>query len=131
MERLPFRDAIFDLVIAHGIWNLAKSSTEFRGGVAEAARVIKPGGALFVFTFSRHTLPVRAKPVTGEAFVYTQFSGQRQCFLTEEQLIGELGAHGFTPDSRVPLTEHNRRVDGVVSGGGPVIYEAAFRRSVE
>jgi SAM-dependent methyltransferase len=131
MERLPFRDAVFDLVIAHGIWNLAKSAAEFRGGVAEAARVLKPGGALFVFTFSRHTLPVRAKPVAGEEFVYTQFSGQRQCFLTEAQLAGELRAHGFVPDARVPLTEYNRRVGGVVSGGGPVIYEAAFLRSAE
>ena len=51
--------------------------------VDEAARVAKPGAGLFVFTFSRHTLPAETLPVAGEPFVFTQFSGEPQCFLTE------------------------------------------------
>src|SRR6478735_8672585 len=65
MQRLPVRDRSVDLVIAHGIWNLARSGDEFRRAVAEAARVAKPGGRLFVFTFSRHTLSDNAEPVAG------------------------------------------------------------------
>ena len=128
MDRVPFADRTFDLIVAHGIWNLARSAIEFRSAVQEAARVAKPDAALFVFTFSRNTLPPDAEPVTGEPFVFTQFSGQPQCFLTEAQLLSELGEAGFASDSAVPLREYNRRPPGVVSTGAPVIYEAAFRR---
>jgi SAM-dependent methyltransferase len=130
MEHLPIASASVDLVIAHGIWNLARSTAQFRAAVREAARAARPGAALFVFTFSRTTLPESARPVPGEAFVFTEFSGEPQCFLTEDQLIGELREAGFVPDSSVPLTEHNRRRAGALhSGGPPVIYEATFRRA--
>src|SRR6478735_5713029 len=98
MESIPARDGSFDLVIAHGIWNLARSAAQFRLALGEAARVAKPGAALFVFTFSRNTLPPRTEPVAGEPFVFTQFSGEPQCFLTEAQLVTELGRLGFVPD---------------------------------
>lgn len=129
MHALPIQSYTCDLIVAHGIWNLARSAAEFRAGVFEAARVAKSGAGLFVFTFSRHTLPAEAEPVAGEPFVYTQFSGDRQCFVTEEQLIEELAAAGFTRDADVPLREYNRPRSGQLPGtGGPVIYEAAFRR---
>lgn len=88
----------------------------------------KIGAGLFVFTFSRHTLPPNAEPVGGEAFVFTQFSGEPQCFLTEVQLVSELGAAGFMREPSVPLSEYNRPGPGTLRGGAPVIYEAAFRR---
>jgi hypothetical protein len=60
--------------------------------------------------------------------VFTQFSGQPQCFLTEEQLVSELGAAGFAPEPSVPLTEYNRSTPRTLGPGTPpVIYEAAFR----
>jgi hypothetical protein len=81
-----------------------------------------------VFTFSRNTLPAETRPVDGETFVFTEFSGQPQCFLTAEELFAELDAVGFVPDPSVALTEHNRRRSGALHAGGPpVIYEAAFR----
>jgi SAM-dependent methyltransferase len=129
MEHLPFRDATFDVVVAHGIWNLARSAAEFRRGIAEAARVARPGAGLFVFTFSRHTLPADAAPVPGEAFVFTQFAGEPQCFLTEEELTAELGRGGFLKDPPGPLTEYNRPDPGrTLARCGPVIYEGTFRR---
>lgn len=128
METLPIADASADLVIAHGIWNLAASTQQFRQAVSEGARVAKPGAALFVFTFSRHTLPDAAAPVPGESFVFTQFSGRPQCFLTEDQLLTEMANAGFDPDPGVPLREYNRPSQNTVQIGGPVIYEAAFRR---
>ena len=129
MESIPARDRSFDLVIAHGIWNLARSTAQFRRALSEAARVARPGAGLFVFTFSRNTLPPQTEPVAGEPFVFTQFSGEPQCFLTEIQLIAELGRVGFTPDPGVPLREYNRPQPGaLVTGTMPVIYEAAFRR---
>lgn len=129
MDAIPGRDRCFDLVVAHGIWNLARSSAEFRRALDETARVAKPGAGLFVFTFSRNTFLPQTDPVPGESFVFTQFSGQPQCFLSEDQLVSELGAAGFVPEPAVPLTEYNRPRPGALqSGAPPVIYEAGFRR---
>ena len=130
MHELPFTARSFDFVVAHGIWNLARSGSEFRLAVAEAARVARPGSALFVFTFSRSTLPPDAQPVPHESFVFTQFSGQPQCFLTEEQLVTELEAVGFSSDQKTPLRELNLPRPGTLySCGAPVIYEGIFRRT--
>jgi SAM-dependent methyltransferase len=129
MDAIPVRDCSFDLVIAHGIWNLARSGAEFRSAIAEAARVSKPGAGLFVFTFSRNTFPPQTDPVPGETFVFTEFSGQPQCFLNADQLVSELGFAGFAPDPAVPMTEYNRPGPGTLQTGKlPVIYEAGFRR---
>jgi SAM-dependent methyltransferase len=129
MDIIPARDRSFDVVVAHGIWNLARSSGEFRRAVREAARVSRPGAGLFVFTFSRNTLPADARPIPGEGFVFTQFSGQPQCFLTERELVSELRTGGFVPDPERPLTEYNRPRPGELrASGGPVIYEGMFRR---
>lgn len=128
MDRLPSADLSFDLVIAHGILNLARSTAEFRRALAELARVARPGAGLFVFTFSRNTIPAEARPVADEEFVFTEFSGQPQCFLTEAQLLSEMDDAGFPPDPAVPLTEYNRPPLGTLcTGTMPVIYEAAFR----
>jgi ubiquinone/menaquinone biosynthesis C-methylase UbiE len=130
MDQLPIRPRSIDLVIAHGIWNLARSAAEFRRAIREAARVARPGAGLFVFTFSRNTLPPGVEPVAGEPFVFTQFSGQPQCFLTDGQLVSEMASAGFAVDPTVPLTEYNRpRPGALATGAVPVIYEAAFRFS--
>jgi ubiquinone/menaquinone biosynthesis C-methylase UbiE len=128
MDAIPIRDTSIDLIVAHGIWNLARSGGEFRRAVAEAARVARPGTALFVFTFSRNTLPPSAEPLPGETFVFTQFSGAPQCFLTEGQLLDELRSAGFSPDPGLPIRELNRPAPGSLHvGSGPVIYEGGFR----
>jgi SAM-dependent methyltransferase len=129
MDDIPARDASFDLVVAHGVWNLARSAVEFRRAVGEAARVARPGAGLFVFTFSRNTFSPETPAVAGEPFVFTQFSGEPQCFLTEAQLVAELGGTGFVRDPAVVFREYNRPRAGTLPGGRvPVIYEAAFRR---
>jgi SAM-dependent methyltransferase len=130
MHALPVRDRSIDLIVAHGVWNLARSGAEFRQAVAEAARAAAPGAALFVFTFSRHTLPPDTAPVAGETFVFTQFSGAPQVFLTRDQLVDEMHAAGFDGDPDFPIRELNLPAPGQVRvGGAPVIYEAAFRKT--
>jgi SAM-dependent methyltransferase len=130
MDRLPVADRTADLIVAHGIWNLARSGAEFRRAVREAARIARPGAGLFVFTFSRRTIPDAASPIAGETFVFTEFSGQPQVFLTAGQLLEELAAVGFVPDPAVALTEHNVPPPGALRApSGPVIYEAAFHFS--
>lgn len=128
MDCLPVPSRGADFIVAHGIWNLADSGVTFRRAVAEAARVAAPGAPLFVFTFSRHTLEPEAQPVPGERFVFTQFSGRPQCFLTEEELVTELQNAGFDPEPGIPIREYNRRHPGALLNGRPVIYEGVFRR---
>jgi len=130
MDALPVASRTIDLIIAHGIWNLAGSGAEFRRAVGEAGRVARAGAALFVFTFSRHTVPPEATPVAGEPFVFTEFSGEPQCFLTEAQLDAKLARTGFIRDAGVPFHEYNLPKPGALPAGkAPVIYEAAFRRA--
>jgi ubiquinone/menaquinone biosynthesis C-methylase UbiE len=124
MEQLPVEDQSFDFIVAHGIWNLARSAVEFRQGMREAARAARPGAALFIYTFSRNSLPPSSVPVNGEPFVFTEFSGRPQCFLTETQLIEELRTAGFEPEPGHPITEYSQQE----TGPKPAIYEAIFRR---
>lgn len=128
MDVVPAPEKTFDLIIAHGIWNLAASAAEFRRAVADAARVAAPGAGLFVFTFSRHTLPPDLTPVPGEPYAYTEFSGRPQTFLTRDQLVDEMARAGFILDDAIPFEEHNRPPDGTVHVlRTPVLFEAAFR----
>jgi ubiquinone/menaquinone biosynthesis C-methylase UbiE len=128
MDALPVRDRSCDLIIAHGIWNLAPSAATFRRAVREAARVARASAGLFVFTFSRNTLTPQATPLSGEPFVFTDFSGAPQCFLTEDQLVSELASAGFAIDPAVGIRELNRPVSGTLrTTGAPVIYEGTFR----
>lgn len=123
MDRLPVDNRSCDFIVAHGIWNLARSAVEFRAALKEAARVARPGAALFVYTFARSTLARDALPVAGETFVFTQFSGAPQCFLTEAELLEELGAVGFAPEAGRPIKEYARPPNG----SKPAIYEGIFR----
>ena len=128
MEHLPIAGASMDVIVAHGIWNLARTTAQFRAAVREAARVARPGGSLFVFTFSRSTLPDSDRPL--ERYVHTRFSGGPQIFLTVDELVEELAAAGFSVDPSIPIVEHNRRPKGAVYvGGAPVFIEGAFRYS--
>jgi len=114
--------------VAHGIWNLARTTAQFRAAVGESSRIARTGAALFVFTFSRHTLPPNADPLPGEPFVFSEFAGDPQVFLTRDELLLELRAAGFAPESAVPLVEHHLPRPGqITSGTGPVIFEGGFR----
>jgi SAM-dependent methyltransferase len=128
MDHLPVASQSCELIVAHGIWNLARTGTEFRDAVREAARVAAPDAALFVFTFSRDTLAAAAEPVAGESFVFEDAQGERHVFLTANQLVGELHEAGFALDAAVPLREVNPRASNrLITIGSPVIWEGAFR----
>src|SRR4029453_13950382 len=46
MEHLPIQSRSMDFIVAHGIWNLARTTAQFRSAVGEAARVATPGALL-------------------------------------------------------------------------------------
>ena len=66
--------------------------------------------------------------VQNQRFVFTQFSGAPQVFLTRSQLIDEMVSAGFTVDPDLSLRELNVPPAGVAQiSGPPAIFEAAFR----
>jgi SAM-dependent methyltransferase len=128
MAWLPVPGRSCDLVVAHGIWNLARTDRQFRAAIQESSRVAKNHAALFVFTFSRSTLPAGAQPVPGESRVFAGVSGEPQVFLTKQQLLDDLGAAGFAPDPSLPIEELNPRRQGMLAAAGsPVIWQGGFR----
>jgi len=128
MENLPVPDAAFELVIAHGVWNLAGSDRQLEAAMAEAARVARPKAGLFVFTFSRNTLADDVEPAPGQRYAFTEFAGTPQTFVTENELDTLLGAVGFDREHPGPLTEFNR--PGPLAPGStarhPVIWEGTW-----
>lgn len=113
----------FDLVIAHGVWNLADSDEVFLRAVDEAARAARPSAGLFVFTFARVPSTPAAPP--GSRFAVPMADGTARCYVTEGQLDEVLAAQGFRREPG-PLTLYN-----AVSrpGSVPPIFEGLWTRS--
>jgi demethylmenaquinone methyltransferase/2-methoxy-6-polyprenyl-1,4-benzoquinol methylase len=85
--RLPFSDGVFDAVtVAFGIRNFEHTAR----GLAEAARVLRPGGLLGVLEFLR---PSDANPLTGLGALY------RRHFLPLIATLagGDPGAYRYLP----------------------------------
>src|SRR5688572_16116153 len=60
MHELPFAARSVDFIVAHGIWNLARSGSEFRLALAEAARVARPERHVRVHILSEYPAAGRA-----------------------------------------------------------------------
>ena len=114
---LPFPSASFDLVtVAFGLRNIADTA----GGLAEMARVCRPGGRLAILEFSLPRFaPVRAAylwyfrnvlPLLGNAVArnasnaYTYLNQSVEEFPSGERLAGLVRAAGFDRVEMLPLT---------------------------
>ena len=115
--QLPFADATFDLVtVAFGLRNIADTAR----GLAEMARVCKPGGQLAVLEFSlprqrmvragylwyfRNVLPRIGNAVARNASdAYTYLNQSVEEFPSGEALAALLRQAGFTTVDMLPLT---------------------------
>jgi demethylmenaquinone methyltransferase/2-methoxy-6-polyprenyl-1,4-benzoquinol methylase len=115
-ERLPFADCSFDLyTIAFGIRNV----TRLDGALAEARRVLKPGGRFLCLEFtpsvapllrplydlySFRILPLIGQVVTGDRDAYTYLVESIRRFPPPETLAREMEAAGLGPSSFRTLT---------------------------
>jgi demethylmenaquinone methyltransferase/2-methoxy-6-polyprenyl-1,4-benzoquinol methylase len=114
---LPFPDATFDLVtVAFGLRNIAETSR----GLAEMARVCKPGGRLAILEFSlpknviirnaylwyfRRVLPFIGNTVArNRSDAYTYLNQSVEAFPSGEALASLVRAAGFDRVEMVPLT---------------------------
>lgn len=107
-QRLPFPAESFDLVtIAYGLRNLEEPAR----GLAEFARVLRPGGRLVVLEFPpppggifgslvrfwfRHVLPTVGGLVSGSRAAYTYLPESVEGFLTPRDLTTLLLQAGFS-----------------------------------
>jgi demethylmenaquinone methyltransferase/2-methoxy-6-polyprenyl-1,4-benzoquinol methylase len=113
---LPFPAATFDgCMIAFGIRNLA----DVDAGLAEMARVLKPGGRLVILEFSlptsravrsfyllyfRHVLPRVGRWVSKHTSAYSYLPASVQDFPEPSQLSARMVASGFAAVGHRPLT---------------------------
>lgn len=128
MDQLPFAEASFDLVVAHGVWNLAGSDGQFLRAVAEAGRVARPGATLFVFTFARLAAGGLAVPgpQAGESrFAVPSADGSARCYTSAADLDQVLEAVGFLRPTEAPLTLYNAVPR---PGSAPPIYEGVWQK---
>ena len=114
---LPFPDASFDLVtVAFGLRNIADTGR----GLAEMARVCRPGGRLAILEFSlpanavvrlgylwyfRHVLPRIGNAVArNRSDAYTYLNRSVEAFPSGDALAAMIRAAGFDRVEQVPLT---------------------------
>ena len=112
---LPFADASFDLVTsAFGLRNLAN----YRAGLEEICRVLKPGGEFGILDFSepggwlgklygfyfRRILPKIGTMISGVRGPYAYLPASVEKFPTPETLQEQMRAAGFTDVSWTPYS---------------------------
>jgi demethylmenaquinone methyltransferase / 2-methoxy-6-polyprenyl-1,4-benzoquinol methylase len=114
--RLPMADGSFDAIsIAFGFRNL----TNYRGGLQELARVLKPGGVLAILEFShppgmfmrtayglysRFILPAVGRIVSGSREAYAYLPESIRKFPPAEELKRMVSEAGFSESSYELLT---------------------------
>jgi tellurite methyltransferase len=108
LERLPYQDEEFDVVLCSAVLHFARSEVHFRQMVKEMWRVLKPGGMLFC-RFGT-TLGLEGKLQQVEDRFYRMAHGP-VWFLADEKLLAELemelGAEKLEPLKTV-LVEQER-----------------------
>lgn len=89
----------FNLVVALGIFQSARTRTEWDRSVSETARILVPGGTLLVAHFTPRTdiTGEGVHPVPGESHVYDGFSAGRMVLFEASALDAAMARHGLTP----------------------------------
>lgn len=122
---LPFADGAFDVAtMGFGLRNLA----DYRAGIAEAARVVKPGGAVLILEFAppentailfgyrlylRFAIPIIGGILTGRRAAYEHLADTIAGFLGPRQVVEMMADCGLSNPAATRLT-----------GGIAYIYKA-------
>jgi tellurite methyltransferase len=87
VEKMPFEDNIFDLVISNAVLHFAENEQHFRNMLIEMWRVVKSQGILFVRLASSIGIEKLIEPL-GNGRYYLPDESER--FLVDESLLAEV-----------------------------------------
>ena len=82
IERMPFADAAFDVVLCNSVLHFARDEAHFAGMLAELWRVVRPGGLLFCRLGSR--IGMDFEQVRPDIFLVGDGS---EWFLVDEEML--------------------------------------------
>ena len=128
MESLPAPDGAFDLLVAHGIWNLARSTTRVPFGRRRGrARRRAWRCALRVHLLAAHLAACRGTGARRGLRLHAVL-GPAAMLRHPRAIAGGTRQVGFVLDETIPMSEHNLPAAGAIHAvRAPVIFEAAFR----
>jgi SAM-dependent methyltransferase len=94
-----YPEAMFDLVVALGIYHCSESLDLWQSAVAETSRVLKPRGRLLLAHFTPDTDPTGegVRSVPQEPHVYTGFGEARHILLERDELDKALANYDLIP----------------------------------
>ena len=126
MEDLSdFRDGMFGLVVALGVYHQAESHQHWTRALCETHRVLGESGLVLTSTFSPHSQPhgIPLSPVPGEKHIYDGFGSSPLCLVTADELDQAMLAWGFARESATAT------VRVATENGFRVTVNGLFRKS--
>lgn len=129
-EQVPLKDAAFDLVVCTDVLPHIVDKAPV---LDELARLVRPGGQLFVATMNRTRLArfiliTLAEDILG---IVTRGTHEAATFITPEELARELGARGLTQIDVEGVGPAGFNKKGLVFGRVPtqaVMYQSLFQK---
>jgi demethylmenaquinone methyltransferase / 2-methoxy-6-polyprenyl-1,4-benzoquinol methylase len=113
---LPVADGAFDVAtMGFGLRNLS----DYRAGIAEAARAVRPGGRVFILEFAppknrgvlalyrlylRFVIPIVGGLLTGRRSAYEHLSDTIAGFMEPREVVGMMAACGLSNPAAIRLT---------------------------
>lgn len=108
-RNIPFEDASFELVLSINAVHYETNQADYLAALAEFARVLKPGGRLYVSTVAPgHEFRTRAEPLGDHRFRIRDYdfrNGEVMCFLDNEKELTSLMKQHFATVETGQVTE--------------------------
>jgi tellurite methyltransferase len=90
VEKMPFADSSFDLIISNAVLHFAETETQFNRMFDEMWRVLKPNGILFARLASDIGIENRVELIDGRRFLLPD--GSERFLVNEEMLLAKTEA---------------------------------------
>ncbi len=122
MKRLPFKDSVFNVIIANGIYHNVDSLSELRAAVGETARVLKRGGYVCINMFYAKNSKVPFKKLNVDKFTFLTKEGLHMVLLPKSRILGLLRELKIRPESKVATYR------SLVNTGWRSVFRGVFRK---
>jgi ubiquinone/menaquinone biosynthesis C-methylase UbiE len=103
MLSLPFADTSFDCIVSTGVFHQATTLAEYQTALAEASRVMRPGGILAMNIFVRDNLDDSLTLTNESDHLYTTRENLQMILLTPDEFTTLAGKAGLRIESVADL----------------------------